>query len=110
VPAFIAFHLPDVSELAVRLDFEGTFVNRTTICRFLGRALGGSMASGRIDHLGRERLLLTVGGTRKAARTAAQILNQKARDFGASGMTISQSRDIPAAGFDVAAAFAQGVN
>jgi len=105
VPAFIAFHLPDACELAVRLDFVGTFVNRTTICRFLGRVLGVAMASGKIERLNSQRLLLTVGGTRKSVHAAAQFFKRKARDFGASRMTLLQSFDMPKPGFDVAAAY-----
>jgi len=105
VPAFIAFHLPDPSEIAVRLDFGGTFVNRTDICRSVGRVLGAAMASGRMERLGPQRLHLTVGGTRKAVQTAVQSFNRKAREFGASRMAVAQSRDMPAAGFDVAAVF-----
>ena len=110
VPEFIAFHLPDVSELAVRLDFGGTFANRTTICRSVGRVLGGAMTSGRIERLGPQRLLLTVGGTRKSVQTAVQVFKQRAREFGASRMAIAESRDMPERGFDVTAAFAQRVN
>ncbi len=105
VPAFLAFHLPAACEFAVRIAFEGRFENRAPICRSLGRVLGGSMASGRIERLNQTRLLLTVGGTRQSVRTAAQIFKQKAQAFGARRMAVLQSPDMPARGFDVAAAY-----
>ena len=105
VPAFLAFHLPDASELAVRLAFEGTFENRATICRSVGRVLGAALASGKIEHLSQKRLLLTLGGTRKSVRSAGQIFKQKAGAFGARRIAVLQSPDMPARGFDVAAAY-----
>jgi hypothetical protein len=105
VPAFIAFHLPDACELAARLEFDGTFENRAKICRAVGRVLGAAMASGRIERLVRQRLILTVGGTRKSVQTAAQTFRQKARDSGTIRMALLQSQDMPAPGFDVAAAY-----
>lgn len=110
VPEFLAYHLPEAPELSVRLDFGGTYSDRTTVCRTVARALGVSTASGRVEHLGPKRLLLTIGGTRKSVQTAINVFKHKAREFGASRMAVAQSPDMPAPGFDVTAAFEQRVN
>jgi hypothetical protein len=106
VPDLLALHLPPGCEVAVRVDLSGLFINRIPTCWALSKALGVAMASGRIEHLSRERIILIVGGTQQAVQTAVQIFKRKGADFGASGVTVSDSRNKPVPGFDASAGFA----
>ena len=103
VPAFIALHLPSSCDRAVRLEFDGPFESRVQICRAVATILGTAMASGRIERLGREHLSLTVGGTQESVQTAVQMFRRRSRNR----MRIAPSRNRPAPGFDVDAAFPQ---
>jgi hypothetical protein len=108
VPAFLAFHVPDKRELAVRVDFNGSFTDLTVTCRWLCRAVGLAMASGRLERLESDHLRLTVGGTRQAVQKAMSIFKSEARAAGARTMTGAQAADQPARGFDMTAVFAKG--
>jgi hypothetical protein len=83
VPAFLAFHLPEPSERAVRVDMTGSFTDATATCRKLSRAVGVAMASGRMEHLEPEHLSFTVGGTQKAVQIAIQVIKAVAPGIGA---------------------------
>jgi hypothetical protein len=106
VPEFLALHLPPSCESAARLDMHGSFIHRVPLCRTLGKILGASIASGRIEHWSRERMVLTVGGPRRAITSALHILKQNGRDIGATRIAVQQSVDKPSPGFDASVVFA----
>jgi hypothetical protein len=106
VPKFLAFHLPPTCEAAVRVLLPGNYTNRAMPCVGLGRVLAYAMASGRVERLARDRLVLTIGGTRQAVQTALRILKLRGTRFGATGIKLAAALEKPAPGFDVSGAFA----
>lgn len=106
VPKLIAFSLPPTCEIAVRVLLPGAYTNRVTLCWGLSRVLGRAMASGRIEHMIRDRVLLTVGGTEQSVKTALKLFKLRGSDFGATHVKTGPAREKPAPGFDASVAFA----
>jgi hypothetical protein len=106
VPEFLALHLPPSCESAIRLDMQGSFIDLVPLCRTLGKILGASIASGRVEQRSRERIVLTVGGPRRAITSALHIFRQKGREIGVNHIAVQQSADKPSPGFDASAVFA----
>jgi hypothetical protein len=100
VPKFLAFLLPPTCETAVHVLLPGTYANRMKICLGLSRGLGRAMASGRVERLTRDRLVLTIGGTQQAVQTALRLFKERGPNFGATGVKIRPAQDKPAPGFD----------
>ena len=106
VPKFLAFSLPPTCETAVHVLLPGTYTSRIKLCLGLSRRLGNAMASGCVDYVARDRVVLTIGGTRQAIQIALRLLKQTGSDFGASDVKIRPAQRKPAPGFDVSGAFA----
>lgn len=105
VPDFLALHLPPSCTSSVRVLLTGTFTDRFTMCWALSMVLGKAMASGRVEAVSRGQVLFTLGGTERAVETALQVFKLRGSDFGASGVKIAQTQEMPALGFDASAAF-----
>jgi hypothetical protein len=106
VPKLLAFSLPPACETAVHVLLPGTYANRIPTCWGLSKVLGNAMASGRVEHLSRDRVVLTIGGTEQAVKTALRLFKLRGSDFGASNVKAAPAREKPAPGFDASAAFA----
>ena len=106
VPKLLAFSLPPSCETAVHVPLPGVYANRITLCWGLSRVLGNAMASGRVERLTRDRLVLTVGGTRQAVQSALRLLEERGPNFGATGVKVRPAPDKPAPGFDASGLFA----
>jgi hypothetical protein len=106
VPKLLAFSLPPSCETAVHALLPGVYANRITLCWGLSSVLGNAMASGRVERLTRDRVVLTIGGTQQAVRTALRSFKLRGSDFGVADVRIRPARDKPAPGFDASGAFA----
>jgi hypothetical protein len=106
VPKLLAFSLPPGCETAVHVLLPGVYANRITLCWGLSQVLGRAMASGRVEHLTRDRLVLTIGGTRQAVQAALQFFKLRGSDFGATDVRFRPAQDKPAPGFDASGLFA----
>jgi hypothetical protein len=106
VPNLLAFHLPPAYETAVRVQLPGTYANRIPLCWALSKVVGVAMASGRVEHVSRDRAVLTIGGTHQAVQTALQIFKRNGAQFGATGVKVAPAQEKLAPGFEMSAMFA----
>ena len=98
VPKLIAFSLPPICETAVHVLLSGTYINRIQPCFGLSRVLGNAMASGRVERLRHDRLVLTIGGTKQAVLTALRLFERRGSDLGATDVKVASAREKPRLG------------
>jgi hypothetical protein len=103
VPKILAFNLPRAWETTVRVLLPGNYVERAPTCWGLSRVLGSALVSGRVDHVNRSRIVLTIGGTQRAVQTAVRLFEVKGEDFGVSGVKVAPVHERLAPGFDASA-------
>ena len=106
VPDFLAFLLPPTCETAIHVLLPGTYRNRMSLYMGLSRVLGRAMVSGRVERLTRDRVVLTIGGTRQAVQTALRLFKKTAPNFGAADVKMRPAQNKPAPGFDASGLFA----
>jgi hypothetical protein len=106
VKTFLAYHLPEQGRATVRIELTGHFRQRNLlrycICAFTGRAL----ASGRVDYVSDERLVMTVDTPRSLFDAMLAEWKQMAGRFAITRIKTERSADTVAPGLDIAACFA----
>ena len=104
-PRFLQFHLRPPDSF-IRWDFAGTFEDLQMLRLWICKLVGAARASGRVDHFSRERLVLTVAGSRLAFEEALRAFPSASHGIGTVKASAAPVRDNLRPGLDLDATFA----
>jgi hypothetical protein len=105
IPKFLSYHLPDEQEWAARFELDGNFLDFDQVRLWIAGLAGRARVHGRIDQLARERVVVTVAGSRAACDSAMQALRSSAEGFEVRKLTAWRSSDKLRPGFDMTPSF-----
>jgi hypothetical protein len=105
VQDFLGFHLPSDPGSTVRLELRGNFERKNRLRHWLGAVLGKALASGRVDALAPDRLVLSIGGPPEVIEAAIQYIRRSAAHFDVKHIAAARLAEPLRPGLDMAATF-----
>jgi hypothetical protein len=103
---FLRYHLPAEPDWTARYELAGSFRDFDLVRLWIAGLTGRSRVSARIDELTRDRVVVTVSGSRAGCDAAMQRLRSSAEGFDVHKLTAWRSSDKIRPGFDMSASFA----
>jgi hypothetical protein len=106
VHAFLRFHLPQGDQASARFVFSGSFDDRNAVRHWLCAVAGGALTSGRVEDCSRERIVMTIAGTKPNVESALRIARGNASRLKITDIAAAPCPDAVPPGLNLDATFA----